>query len=188
MDTFGYYWNPTGGPSGTGAWEKMQGISGAGLVTTSKPGIARNRFVNVAHGTLPVAATSGVFKGFSPGVKNVRVHSVYLVSGTVPLTTTNFRVRYAIDSPDDTIDGLLLPVAEPTGDNDADIGQVESFNLIPVILPDTEAAGDLRVILLTLPTPITLYDGDDPITRIGFVHNLGTGVTIQLGLSAQEDV
>ena len=33
MDTFGYYWNPTGGPLGTGAWEKMQGIDGAAHVT-----------------------------------------------------------------------------------------------------------------------------------------------------------
>ena len=39
MDTFGYYWNPTGGPLGTGAWEKMQGIDGAAHVTQTDNGI-----------------------------------------------------------------------------------------------------------------------------------------------------
>lgn len=46
MDTFGYYWNPTGGPSGTGAWEKMQGTGGAGYVQMAGEGPAtqaRNR-------------------------------------------------------------------------------------------------------------------------------------------------
>jgi len=170
----------------TSGWLPIR-ISGAALVATTKPGIARNRWVNVAHGTLPIEATSGVFKAFTPGVKNVFLHSIYLVAGPVPLTTTNWRVRYAIDSPDDSIDALLLPVTEPTADGDADIGQVFSFNVEPIVLPHTLDAS--RVIWLrTPPEPIPIYTGDDPILRVGFVHNLGTGVTIQLGLSATEDV
>ena len=165
----------------TGRSEALQGISGAALVATSKPGIARNRWVDVTSGTLPVVATSGVLKAFAPGIKNVWVDSVRITAGAIALTNTNFRVRFAINSPDDTTDGLLLPTTEPTSDGAADIGQVRSFNLAPVLVSTT-------LLTVILPTPILLYDGDDPITRIGFGHNLTAGVTVQLGLSAEEEV
>ena len=183
IDATVQFWRDDGAKfrsNGAGGWIQTR-IAGATLVATTKPGIARHRWVDVAHNTLPVEATSGVFKAFAPGIKNVWVDSVRISAGTIPLTTTNFRVRFSIDSPDDGIDALLLPITEPTSDGDADIGQVRSFNLTPVLVSTT-------LLTVILPQPILLYDGDDPILRVGFVHNLGTGVTVQLGLSAEEEV
>lgn len=171
-----------------GKMRPWEGHNGTGFVSDGVIGIARNRFVDVAHNTLPVLATSGVASWASPGVRGVVVDSVLVTAGTIALPTTsvsNFRVRYAIDSPNDAYSALILPVAEPTSSATADVDQVGSFTLTPVFVPDTEAAGDLRAILLILPEPVYI-DITDPITRLDFAHNLGAGVTIQLGIRAVE--
>jgi hypothetical protein len=163
------------------------GTGGANHVSDGISGIARNRWCNVAHGTLPVLATSGVVTFTSPGVRGIVVNSVYHVSGAIPLTTTNWRIRYAVDSANDAADAILLPTTEPGHSATVDIGQVGAFNVIPSILVDTEAAGDLRVILITLPNPVVI-PVSSPITRLSFAHNLGTSVLIQLGISALEAI
>ena len=157
----------------------------AAHVTDGVSGIARNRWCNVVHNTLPTSAGTGTATYLSPGVRGLAIESLYLVAGPVPLTTTNWRIRYAINSPSDATAAAWLPVAEPSHGVDIDIAQVFSFNATPILIPDTEGVGDLRVILLTLPTPI-IIDVLTPITRLDFVHNLGAGVTIQLGIRALE--
>lgn len=171
----------------TGNPEDLLSSNGAAHVTDGVIGIARNRWCNVVHNTLPVAATSGVVTFTAPGVRGVSIDSIYLVAGPVPLTTTNWRIRYSIDAVNDAADAILLPVTEPGHSATTDIGQVRSFNVTPILIPDTEAAGDLRVILLTLPQPV-IISVSDPIMRLGFAHNLGVGVTIQLGISTVEAV
>jgi hypothetical protein len=171
--------------SATGNPEDLKSTNGAGHVTDGVIGIARNRWCNVAHNTLPVLATSGVVTFANPGVRGVSIDSVYLVAGPVPLTTTNWRIRYAIDSVNDAADAILLPIAEPGHSAALDVGQVRSFNVTPILIPDTEVAGDLRIVLLTLPKPV-IVSVENPIKRLSFVHNLGAGVTVQLGISSVE--
>lgn len=170
----------------TAAWTMpWKGTAGMAHVTDGNIGIARNRFINVVHNTLPTAAGTGTATFTTPGVVGIVVNSLYLVAGPVPLATTNWRVRYAVDSVSDAAAAVLLPVAEPGHSATADAGQVGSFNVTPVTIADTEAAGDLRIILLTLPKPVYI-DVSNPIRRLDFVHNLGAGVTIQLGISSVE--
>ena len=172
--------------SGT-SWNKT-GTDGAAHVTDGISGVARNRYITVTTDTLPVLATSGVATYTSPGVRGIKITGVRLVSGTVPLTgAINWVVRYAVDAANDAAAALLLPDTTPTSSATADIGQVGAFNVMPVYIPDTEAAGDLRVGAITLAAPVYI-DVTDPITRLDFVHDIGGSVVLQLTIEALEAV
>lgn len=167
------------------AVDEIKSTGGAAHVTDGNIGIARNRFCNAVHATLPTAAGTGTVTFTSPGTIDAVIDSLYLVAGPVPLTTTNWRIRYAIDSVSDAAAAILLPVTEPSHSATNDTGQVRSFNVTPIILPNTLDAG--RIIFLILPTPINIGISGT-LTRLDFIHNLGTGVTVQLGITALEKI
>lgn len=147
-------------------------------------GMSRNRIIAVAHATLPTSASGTAL--WTTGVRGIVVQSINVTAGTVPLTgNNNWAVRYAIDAPNDAAAAILLPVVPNTPNASADIGQVGSFNVNPVIVPDTEAAGDARVVWLTIP-PVYI-DVTDPINRLDFAHNIGAGITIELMIQALEE-
>ena len=169
------------------SWNKIS-ISGAALVTDGIQGVARNRFISVTTNTLPTLAGSGCATFISPGVKGITIDSVRVVSGTLLLTANaDYTVRYAIDAANDAAAAILVPLAAPTSSATADAGQVRSFCLTPIFVPDTEAAGDLRVGQLILPAPVYI-DVSDGILRLDFVHQIGTAVVLQFGISAVEEV
>lgn len=150
------------------------------IVGTSQPGIARNRQVVFSSSS----ATSVTW--LSPGVKGIVIDSVHVTGGAPSLSgSDNFRVRYAVDAANNAAADLLLPNAFNNSASDVDIGQVGSFNLQQHYVPDTEAAGDLRVARLTME-PHTI-NVSEPIRRLDFIHNI-TGVTLAFIILAVEEV
>ena len=152
-------------------------------------GIVRTRWISVATDTLPVVATSGVASFASPGVKGIVISAVRIVSGTPPInaTTTNYTVRYSVDAANDAADAVLLPTTFPSSSATTNVGQIGAFNVTPVFIPDTEAAGDLRISQIILEKPVYI-DVTDPITRLGLAHNIGGTVVLQFLISAVEEV
>jgi hypothetical protein len=161
------------------------GLGGGG--SSDVTGVAHNRVIQVNHDTAPTAAGTGTatWSGLT-GVKGLSVYGVRLAVGSavVPLTATDFTVRYAIGATDDAVAALLLP-SVIAHDANSDIGDVGRFNLVPVILTAALDAG--RVIFLTLPSPIFI-DISEPILRLDFRHAIGTGVNIEFLVTAVEEV
>lgn len=160
---------------------------GGALITDGLQGIARTRWIDVVAATLPTVAGSGTIT-FSNPVFGCRVTSMMVSAGTLPLTAINSVMRVAIDAANDAAAAILLPTTFPSGDPTADAGQITSFNIPLVYVPDTEAAGDLRVAQLDFPTAgIDIPVTRDGITRLDFGHNM-TGITFILGITALEAV
>lgn len=151
-------------------------------------GILRTHFIDVVHATLPTEAGSGTIVYDNGPVDNPKITSIYVSAGSLPLTANNnWIIRYAIDSANDTEAGVLLPTTFPTASEQPVAGQVMSFNPELSYVPDTEAAGDLRVVNLIIPNggieiPVL------GVSRLDFAHNFGAGVTVILGVSATEQV
>ena len=161
---------------------------GATHVTDGLSGVARNRFISATTGTLPTLAGSGCATWVSPGVRGVVIDSVRVISGTLSLAANaDLTVRYAVDAANDAAAAILLPATPNTSSATADVGQVGSFCLQALMVPDTEAAGDLRVVQLILPAPVYI-DVSDPILRLDLIHNIGTTVVLQFGIRALEAV
>lgn len=163
-------------------------ITSSGLiyVTDSIVGVARNRIISVVADTLPTLAGTGVASWASPGVKGIVVEGVVVTAGTIALTgAINTRIRYAIDAANDAAAALLLPDATPAASATSDIGQVGGFNLKQEFVPDTEAAGDLRVARFTMEP--YYIDVSEPITRLDFAHDIA-GVTLTFSIRAVEGI
>lgn len=165
----------------------VKGDNGAARVTDGFQGIARTRWIDVVAATAPTVAGSGTITFTNP-VFGVWVDSVILSSGTIALTANNWTIRCAVDAANDAAAAILLPTTFPSGDPTADGGQIMSFNVQPVWIPDTEAAGDLRVGQITLPRPVEIPVTRDGILRLDFAHNIATTTTIILGIRALEAV
>jgi hypothetical protein len=172
-------WNPTGGPNLDGGWEKIH---------VDAIGVARTRWVNVLTATAPVEATSGWARFIAP-VRRVEILSLRVVSLTSFALTqgADWTVRYAINPVHDAHALLMIPTAAPTGSATAEGGEIGSFNVIPIFVPDTEAAGDLRVANIDLP-PNLKIDLASGITSLAFTHNIGTAVLMQLHIRALEAI
>ncbi len=165
-------------------------ISGAALVTTDVPGVARNRLISATTNTLPTLAGSGCATYVSPGVRGIVINSVRVVSGTLLLTANaDYTVRYAVDAANDAAAAILLPLTVNTSSATTDIGQVGSFCLTPVFVGDWNDVGvaDQRVGQLILPSPVYI-DVSAGILRLDFVHQIGTALVLQFGISAVEAV
>lgn len=166
-------------------WLSTQ-INGAARVRLGDSGLQRGRLVSVTTDTLPVLATSGVATWLSPGVTGLAITGVRLVSGTVPLTgAINWNIRYATDPANDAASAIALPTTVPSSSATLDIWQGGSFNVTPIYIPDTEAAGDLRVGGVILPYPIEI-PVDNPIFRFDLAHNIGGSVVLQFTIQAVE--
>lgn len=162
-------------------------IGGAALVNDSFRGIARTRWVSVVAGTAPIAGTSGCITFTNP-VFGVKVTSMMVSAGTMPLTAVNPVMRVAIDAANDAAALILLPTIFPSASTTADAGQITSFNIPFVYVPDTEAAGELRVGQINFPTSgIEIPVSRDGIYRLDFGHNV-TGMTFIVGVTALEAV
>lgn len=160
------------------------GRAGDGLkVNDGLVGIARTRWVDVAHATLPVAATSGVLTYTDP-VCAITVDSIALAAGSaaLPVAGGNYTIRYAYDAGNDTEAGILLPVAFPSGNASTERYQIGSFNVQPTYL-GYDAATD--IVVITLPKPIEIPITSDGVSRLDFAHNLGAGVVVTLGVRAR---
>jgi len=161
--------------------------SGATLVAdpNNPAGMMVTHFINVEPATAPVAGTSGAIT-YSAPVVNPTITSVYLTSGDViALAATNWVIRVAIGSANDAAAAIALPTTFPTGAQTAVTGQVFSFNLKPVSLADTEAAGDLRLFQIYID-PIEIPVSGSGISRLDFAHNLAAGMTLVFGVTAVE--
>lgn len=158
-------------------------INGAARVISGEVGQSRNQIVSVSADTLPVLATSGVAWWDSPGVKGIVISGVRVVSGTVPLTNENWRVRYSINAPNDAVDGAWLPVVTPPAAAGVDIGPVGGFDVTPIVVPHTVDAS--RIMQIILPNPVEI-PVSTPITRLGLAHNIGTDVVLEFIINAVE--
>lgn len=162
-------------------------VNGAAPVSDGFQGIARTRWIDVVANTLPTVAGSGTITFENP-VFGVKVTSMMVSAGTMPLTAVNPIMRVAVDAANDAAAAILLPDTFPSGDPTADAGQITSFNIPLVYVPDTEAAGDLRVAQLNFPTAgIEIPVSRDGILRLDFAHDI-TGMTFILGVTALEEV
>lgn len=167
--------------------EEIKSTDGAALITDGFTGIARTRWIDVVAATLPTSAGSGTIT-FTTAVFGIRVTSMMVSAGTLPLTAINSVMRVGIDAANDAAAGLLLPTSFPSGDPTAEGGQITSFNIPLAYVPDTEAAGDLRAAQINFPSsgidiPVTRAG----VTRLDFAHNM-TGITFILGVTALEGV
>lgn len=155
------------------------------LVSDGFVGIARTRWIDVVAATLPTSAGSGTIT-FTTAVFGIRVTSMMVSAGTLPLTAINSVMRVGIDAANDAAAGLLLPTSFPSGDPTAEGGQITSFNIPLAYVPDTEAAGDLRAAQINFPASgLDINVSRDGITRLDFAHNM-TGITFILGITALE--
>lgn len=176
--------------SSTGKLERQKSTSGAAHVSdvANPSGILRTRLVGVTTDAVPLEGTAdrGVITYQSPGVTGIVINSVTVISGTPPVAAnTNYTVRYAIDAASDDEDAILLPATFPSRSATADLGQIGSFNLKPVMV--TTAAGGAWLALVTLEHPIYI-DVTDPIRRLSFAHNIGGSVILAFNVSAVEEV
>ena len=168
----------------TGQSSIIKTVSNRASIISGAAGVSRTRFVTVAHATLPVVATSGVI-AFASRARDPIIQSLFLSAGVLPLTTNNWTIRYSIDPANDAADALLLPVTFPSGSATAENMQIGSFNVMPIVYPNTLDAN--RLIQIVLPSTIKIPTTSG-ILRMGFAHNLGAGVSIVLGVSAVEEL
>jgi hypothetical protein len=141
----------------------------------------------VEPATAPTLAGSG-YIAFTLPVRNPTITSVTLTAADViSLAAQNWTIRVAIDPANEAAALLSLPTTFPTGSPDPVVGQVWSFNLKPIMLSDTEAAGDLRVWQIVLDTAIEIPTSS-AISTLAFAHNLNAGMTLVFGVSAVREV
>ncbi len=163
-------------------------VDGAARVSDGLQGIARTRWIDVVANTLPTVAGSGTITFENP-VFGVKITSM-TASGTMPLTAVNPIMRVAVDAANDAAAAILLPDTFPSGDPTADAGQITSFNIPLVYVPDYNDAGaaDQRVAQINFPTSgIEIPVSRDGILRLDFAHDI-TGMTFILGVTALEEV
>ena len=160
--------------------------AGAALVydTANPSGIGLKFWLDVVAATLPTEAGSGCIL-HTNGFRNPKISSVMVSAGTVPLTAINTTVRWCF-AESDAAAAILLPTTFPSGLSSNQAFDSGSFNLIPQYVPDTEAAGDLRVCQLVLPPDLEIQTSA-AVTRFYMAHNI-TGVTLIFGIGAVEEV
>lgn len=111
-------------------------VNGAAPVSDGFQGISRTRWIDVVANTLPTVAGSGTITFENP-VFGVKVTSMMVSAGTMPLTAVNPIMRIAVDAANDAAAAILLPDTFPSGDPTADAGQITSFNIPLVYVPGT---------------------------------------------------
>jgi hypothetical protein len=120
-------------------------------------------------------------------VVNPTITSVTLTAADViSLAANNWAIRVGIDAANNAAAALLLPTTFPTGSPTKISGQVFIFNIKPVFMPDTEAAGDLRLVHVVMDAPVRIPVSSSGITRLDFAHNIGANMTLNFGVSAVE--
>jgi len=90
METNQYYWNPTGGPSGTGAWEKMQGVSGAPLVSVSGGYAGPEGLSAVTPVSYDATAASGAITGTLVDVYCTTAANIQIAAAPVAVVATGY--------------------------------------------------------------------------------------------------
>lgn len=164
-----------------------QGTKGGALYAAdvaNPSGIALEFWLDVVAATLPTEATSGCIR-HENGFRNPKISSVMVSAGTVPLTNINTTVRWCF-AESDAAAAILLPATFPVGLPSVQAYDSGSFNLIPVYVGDTEAAGDLRVCQLVLPPDVEIQTSA-AVTRLYMAHSI-TDVTLIFGIAAVEEV
>lgn len=148
---------------------QLSATSGGAAIATS----------GTQSGTHTAKGHNGVAEYTDPGVSALKINSVKVVSGTLPVAAnTDFTVRLALVA-NDAAAAVALPIATNASSPTRETGQVSSFNIKPVW------NGTSFALVIDKPIDIAVTG---PISKLYLIHNIGTLLVLQFDISAVEAV